>query len=328
MDAPRSGHPDALGPGAGPQGPPGPGGSAGADGRAASAAGPPGTTPEHARAADDSAAPPPPGQPGVNHLPTLVAGRNTPAPPPGPAPGGAYGHAQQHPQPPAYGYPYDGHGAGRTPPYGPPPFGQAPPPYGPVSEPRRDGRSTAFLVVIALVVALAAGGSVYALMSGGDGEHRAGGDPSASSSPSGTSRSTGPGTPGTDPPSGPQQPSTSAPADGTIPAEFLGNWSTTIDNATGQHSRRLTVQQGEVGDTVMSLVADGPTGSGTYHCVFEARLTATSGGRLDLGPSSVTDGRPRSACTPGSASEIALLPDGSLRRVNTGNGEQLTYTRD
>ncbi|GAA3183868.1 hypothetical protein GCM10010451_36220 [Streptomyces virens] len=295
---------------------------------------PPAAPPEHARAADDSAAPPPPaappgtpappppGQPGANHLPTVVAGPNTPAPPPGPAPG-PYGH----PQPPAYGYPYHGHGPGQTPPYGPPPFGPAPG-YPPPPEPRRDGRSTALLVVIALVVALAAGGTVYALMSGGD--TLASDDPTAPPSPSGTPHSTAPAAPGTDQPSETGGPDSSAPADGTVPADFLGSWSTTIDNASGEHSRRLTVQQGEVGDTVLSLVADGPTGNGTYHCVFEADLTAVhgSGTRLVIGPSTVTVGQPRSACTPGSASEITLLPDGSLKRVNTGNGEQLTYRRD
>ncbi|MFI1419239.1 protein kinase [Streptomyces sp. NPDC020731] len=286
-------------------------------------------TPEHARAADDSAvppaagtaSPPPSGQPGANHPPTLVAGRNTPAPPPAPGP---YGHPQQ----PAYGYPYNGYAAGRTPPYGPPPFGPGPAPYGPASEPRRDGRSTVLLVVIALVVALAAGGTVYALMSGGDTDNRAGGDPTTPSSPSGASRSADPTTPDDPQPTGTRRPGTSAPADGTVPADYLGSWSTTIDNASGEHTRRLTLQQGEVGDTVMSLVADGPTGSGTYHCVFEARLTGSSGDRLEFGPSSVTVGQPRSACTPGSASEITLLPGDSLQRVNTGNGEQLTYTRD
>lgn len=299
---------------------------------------PAGEAPEHARAADDSTtpappatpAPPPPGQPGVNQLPTLVAGQdgpNAPPPAPGPAPAGAYGQAQQHPQPPAYGYPYgNGHGAGQTPPYGPPPPGMIPP-HGPVAEPRRDGRSTALLVVIALVVALAAGGSVYALMSGGADDDRASGDPSTPAASSSAPQSTGPATPDDRPTAGTGPPSSSAPADGTVPAEFLGNWSTTIDNASGQHSRRLTVQQGEIGDTVMSLVADGPTGNGSYHCVFEARLTGSSGGRLDLGPSSVTVG-PRSTCTPGAASRVTLLPDGSLQRVNTGSGEQLTYTRD
>ncbi|MFI8090911.1 serine/threonine-protein kinase [Streptomyces sp. NPDC086080] len=343
--APVAGHP----------GEPGPGRAAGEPRPGEPAARRPGAaTPEHARADDDSAAPPPPanppgtpgppsgGQPGVNHLPTLVAGQNgqiTPTPPPGPAPGpapGAYGQAQQHPQPSVYGYPYNGHGAGHTPPYGPPPYGQGPPlygqgppPYGPASEPRRDGRSTALLVVIALVVALAAGGTVYALMSGGaTDDKRAGGDPSASSTPGDASGTAGPETPDdTQPPPETRRPSTSAPADGTIPAEFLGDWSATIDNASGQHGRRLTVQQGEVGDTVMSLVADGPAGNGTYHCVFEARLTGSSGGRLDIGPSSVTVG-PASTCTPGAASRITLLPDGSLQRVNIGTGEQLTYTRD
>ncbi|MFD7769449.1 protein kinase [Streptomyces sp. NPDC059787] len=270
--------------------------------------------PEHARAADDSvgpraASPPPPGQPGADRLPTLVAGQGTPA---RPSPPGPYGHPQQS----AYGYPYNGPAVGHTPPYGPPP-------YGPVSEPRRDNRSTVLLVVIALVVALAAGGTVYALMSGGTADNRAGGDPTAPPSPGGASRSSAPTTPDDTRP-----PSTSAPADGTIPADYLGSWSTTIDNASGEHTRRLTIQQGEAGDTVMSLVADGPTGDGTYHCVFEARLTAGSGDRLELGPSSVTVGQPRSACTPGSASEVTLLPDGSLQRVTTGNGEQLTYTRD
>ncbi|GGV70040.1 hypothetical protein GCM10010294_27690 [Streptomyces griseoloalbus] len=298
-------------------------------------AAPPAATPEHARAADDSAvppqpstppgtpAPPPPGQPGVNHLPTVVVGRHTPTPPPAPAPG-PYGH----PQHPAYGYPYNGYGSGGTPPYGPPPFGPNPP-YGPAPEPRGDNRSSVLLVVIALVVALAAGGTVYALMSGGDGGNRAGGDPTTPPAPT-APQSTGPATPDAGQPAETRQPSTSAPEDGTIPADYLGSWSTTIDNASGEHSRRLTLQQGEIGDTVMSLVADGPTGNGTYHCVFEAELTAVpgSGARLEIGPSSVRVGQPRSACTPGSASDITLLPDGSLKRVNSSNGEQLTYTRD
>ncbi|MFI2377235.1 serine/threonine protein kinase, partial [Streptomyces sp. NPDC018964] len=279
-------------------------------------------TPEHARAADDSAVPPaagtapppPPGQPGAHHQSTLVAGQNTSAPPPAPGP---YGHPQQ----PAYGYPYNGYTADPTPSY-------APPPFGPASEPRRDGRSTVLLVVIALVVALAAGGTVYALMSGKGTGNRAGGDPTATPSPDSASRDTGPTAPDDAQSTGTPGPSTSAPADGAVPAAYLGSWSTTIDNASGEHTRRLTLQQGAIGDTVMSLVADGPTGSGTYHCVFEARLTGGSGDRLELGPSSVTVGQPRSACTPGPASEIVLLPDGSLRRANTGNGEQLTYTRD
>jgi hypothetical protein len=177
--------------------------------------------------------------------------------------------------------------------------------------------------VIALVVALAAGGSVYALMQGG-------GDDRADDGP-GPTHSTGapPTTPGPSPTA--SRPDTSSsPADGTIPTGYLGTWSTTIDNADGEHSRSLTIQQGEPGDTVLSLVADGPTkGGGTYHCVFEGRLTTEPGsdGALKIGPSSVKTGQPRTACTPGAATEVTLLPDGTLQRVNTSSGERLTYTK-
>uniref|UniRef100_UPI00099F0F6A hypothetical protein n=1 Tax=Streptomyces prasinopilosus TaxID=67344 RepID=UPI00099F0F6A len=180
-------------------------------------------------------------------------------------------------------------------------------------------------------VALAAGGTVYTLMEGGSGD-TAGRDSSGRPT-DGTSRGTDPspdgksstGTDGTDGVAGTDRP----PADGAVPAGYLGSWSTTIDNASGLHSRRLTIRQGGTGDTVMSLVADGPTGNGTYHCVFEGDLTGVgSGGRLQLGPTTVSVGQPRSACTPGAASALTLLPDGTLRRVNTDSGEQLTYTRD
>ncbi|MEU2746576.1 protein kinase [Streptomyces collinus] len=314
----------------------------------------PGPTPEHAPAADEASprpapppapaaapaatpGPPPPGLPGeggpVNHLPTMVAGQGAPAAPrqlpaagtpphpqmqAPPPPHPAYGYPQQHPQPhPVYG------GLGSTPPYGPPPYGPTPP-YGPPQPQRgRDGRSTALLVVIALVVALAAGGSVYALMQGG-------GDDRADDRP-GPTQSTGPSptTPGPSPTT-PRQGTAPSPADGTIPAGYLGTWTTTIDNADGEHSRSLTLQQGEPGDTVLSLVADGPTkGGGTYHCVFEGRLTAEPGtdGALSIGPSTVKAGQPRTACTPGAATEVTLLPDGTLERVNTSSGERLTYTR-
>ncbi|MFD5477139.1 serine/threonine-protein kinase [Streptomyces hawaiiensis] len=316
----------------------------------------PGPTPEHGPTADESSprpalppapatapaatpGPPPPGLPDegprVNHLPTMVAGQGAPQAPrqlPGP---GAPSHPQTPPPPhPAYGYPqqHPQHGAplhpayggfGSTPPYGPPPYGTTPP-YGPPQPPPRgDGRSTALLIVIALVVALAAGGSVYALMQGG-GDDRADGGPGP-----GPTQSTGATT--SDPSPATSQPDTSpSPADGTIPTGYLGTWTTTIDNADGEHSRSLTIQQGEPGDTVLSLVADGPTKDGsTYHCVFEGRLTAEPGtdGALKIGPTTVKVGQPRTACTPGAATEVTLLPDDTLQRVNSGSGERLTYTR-
>ena len=300
--------------------------------------------PEHASAADDSApeagapaGPPPPGQPGggapLNHLPTMVAGQAAPAPPPAPAQTPpAYGYPQQHPQQPAYGYPPQQPGAygypqqpggygglGSTPPYGPSYTG--PVPHAPQGPPRRSGRSTAALIAVALIVALGAGGSVYALMNGGG--DKADNKPSPAPTTGAPSKpEPSPTTPTT------AQPSTSAPSNGTVPTGYLGTWTATITNADGENTRELTIRQGKVGDAVLSLVADGPTSSGTYHCVFQADLTAEPGsdGPLEIGPSTVTSGD-SGYCKPGDATEISLLPDGSLQRENTSNGEKLKYTR-
>ncbi|MFF4759965.1 serine/threonine-protein kinase [Streptomyces sp. NPDC001292] len=324
--------------GGGSQGPAGVSGAAGAQ---------PHASPEHAPVSDASV--PPPGQPGgggrtpVDHLPTMIAGQ---VPPPGPAPAPApYGYPQQHPQPAAYGYPQQpgGWGAspghhpygslGQTPPYGPPPVGSTPP-YGPSPlperEPRRGGRSTAALVAVALVVALGAGGSVYALMrGGGDSDDKGGGSgPTPAVSVPTTHDATGPD--GSDPSPAASQPGSPSPAGGVVPTGYLGSWTATIDNAYGANGRRLTITQGNVGDTVLTLVADGPTDSGgTYHCVFEARLAQrpSGGGPLEIGPSVVTTGRQSEGCNPGAATEVTLLPDGRLQRLNTGSGEKLTYTR-
>lgn len=119
----------------------------------------------------------------------------------------------------------------------------------------------------------------------------------------------------------------SAPTDDEVPQKYLGSWDSSIDNATGHHTRRLVIQQGEVGDTVLLLTADGPTkDGGTYHCGFTADLASvpTGNGPLHIGPSTVTVAEPASACTPGAASTVTLLSDGRLRRVN---GEQLIYTK-
>ncbi|RSM93408.1 serine/threonine protein kinase, partial [Streptomyces sp. WAC 01325] len=286
---------------------------------------------------------------------------NGPTPPPGPgrppgaafgdaaAPGStpahpAYGSPQQHPQQPAYGYPQAGPGQpyGAAPGYGaygpnpnhpnPNPAYAATPPYGPPGPylpapqpepPRRSGRSTAALVVVALVVALGAGGSVYALMSG-DSDDSAGGGPTER--PTATSDPTD--SPTSDPTTPTPSPTPSASADGTIPAGYLGTWTATIDSGTGENTRRLTIRQGEVGDTVLSLVADGPAGNGTYHCEFEADLSAAPGGDgpLRIGPSTVTVGE-APTCSPGKATEITLLPDGRLERVTVDSGESLTYDK-
>ncbi|OIJ95063.1 serine/threonine protein kinase [Streptomyces sp. MUSC 14] len=331
VEEPTQGAAPALPPGAAPASPP-----AGADG--AADGGGRGGSPEHAAASDEGDGGETGGG-GADRLPTVVAGQApVPGAPPAPAQFG-YGQAQQHPQPvppypqpsqPAptypqpqgpggYGYPqqtypsYDAYGGGS---------GSAP------EEERRSGRSTVLLVVIALIVALGAGGSVYALMNGG-GQAKGGGTPSpgvtSAAADSGASGSSGSGTPA---PS--SSPSSSVPSDGAVPAGFLGDWRTSIDSSGGVSIRELTIRQGQVGDTVLTLVADGPTdGGGTYHCVFEAKLVQqpSGNGPLEVGPSTVSSGEPASSCTPGAATEITLLPGDALKRQQAGGGESLTYTK-
>ncbi|MFE7840373.1 protein kinase [Streptomyces sp. NPDC057474] len=262
---------------------------------------------------------------------------------PGAAP--AYGYPQSAPQAPygAYGVygqgPYGGGpgpgvapgpGLGPTPPYGPNPI------YGPGAgtvtggqpEPERGNRrSSVLLVVVALVVALGAGGSVYALMKKGDD----GGKEEDAKGGTGTSAPETPG-PATDQPTDPgasPDETTESPDAGTIPEDFLGTWNATLDGTDGADTRQLVIQQGEVGDTVLSLTADGPLeGGGTYHCVFEAALTdePADDGPLRLGPSTVTTGEPAASCSPGAATTVTLLPGGQLRRVDTA-GKSVTYTK-
>ncbi|CAL9503886.1 protein kinase domain-containing protein [Streptomyces sp. enrichment culture] len=304
-------------------------------------------SPEHAPVSDGGAPAP------VDHLPGALSPHVPPPPAAPPAPHGfgpAYGtpppepyprsYPQPQPHPTGYGYPQQtgaGTGAwdGVRQPYGPYAGGPgSTPPYGP-SDPgvpeepeRRSGRSTALLVVIALVVAVGAGGSVYALMKNGSTEERAGG--AAGTAPAHRSA----------PPDGSAAPPTSAaptptasktsPA-GAIPDAYLGTWRAAINSESGTGTRELTIRQGEVGDTVLTLVADGPTeGGGSYHCVFEAELTGApgGGGPLEIGPSTVTTGEPASSCTPGEATEVTLLPDGRLERTKASGGESLTYSKD
>ncbi|MFI7499051.1 serine/threonine-protein kinase [Streptomyces sp. NPDC049687] len=269
---------------------------------------------------------------------TLFEGGTLPAHP-------AYGHPRQHSQtaPSAYGHPqaptaapapynpyagdfgtapsYGSYGPGATPPpasYDP--YGPADPGFAeePGEPPRRSRRTSALLVAVALVVALAAGGSVYAFMNGDDGSPAAKANPTPS-----RTATTGEAAPAEKPSSSPS--ASPSGADGVVPAAYVGTWTTTIDNASGENTRLLTIKQGEVGDAVLSLVADGEA----YHCEFTADLAQrpSSDGPLRIGPSTVTSGRPRSSCAPGAATEVTLLSDGRLRRVNPDTGEKLTYSR-
>ncbi|MGN5637480.1 hypothetical protein [Streptomyces sp. AC154] len=183
-------------------------------------------------------------------------------------------------------------------------------------------------MAIAVLVAIGAGGSVYALMSD-SGDAKAA--PKHSSTPSPAKGSSGA---NSGSPDGSQDPSSTddggnGDEDG-IPDGYLGTWSTGIDNAVGHSTRQLVIQQGGVGDTVLSLTAKGPTDTGgTYRCVFQAELTdvVTGEAPLRIGPSKVTLGEPMSSCTPGGPTTLTLLSDGTLSRENTDTGETLTYTK-
>jgi hypothetical protein len=247
--------------------------------------------------------------------------------PPLPVPGYGYPQLPAQPHPgQGYGHPPRLPGFGPMPPYGPVhPTVVAPPQ--PAPTPKRSAGSTVALVAVAVLVAIGAGGSVYALMSDDGTKHgpaataspSGSSGPSASPSPEGSPSSADP-SPGDEPKNG----------DGPIPEAYLGTWSAGIDNASRHSTRELVIQQGEVGQTVLTLTAKGPMDTGgTYRCVFQADLTAepSPGGPIGIGASTVTLGEPMSSCTPGKATTLTLLPDGTLRREITETGEHLTYTK-
>ncbi|WP_433399844.1 serine/threonine-protein kinase [Streptomyces sp. CA-146814] len=241
-----------------------------------------------------SPAPTPPAP--VHALPTQAA---TPPPAPTPPP---YVH-----QPPA---PYNqGYHPGPTYNTPLPPAYFTPPPAPAPTPARRSAGATVALVAVALVVAIGAGGSVYAFMNNKGGDTPTPG-PSASASASGDPAGTG--------------------DEGAVPGDYLGTWTAAIPGDRGGSTRKLTIRQGDVGDQVLSLTAEGPLALGaTYHCEFIAPLAARPGDGepVLIGPSTVSVGRPAASCSPGKPTELTLLPDGSLRRATTGSGESLIYTR-
>ncbi|MER8068588.1 protein kinase [Streptomyces sp. NPDC094034] len=244
-----------------------------------------------------------------------------PLPPPPPQ---YYTHHQQHQQHPQntqnQQHPAQGPSPfGPTPPYGMAPTYTAPPEPQPAP---RSKRATIALIAVAVIVAIGAGGSVYAFMDG---------DGTKDDKTTRVSDTADP-TPPADAPAEPSSKPSASPSEeekkGEVPTQYLGTWTGGVTTDAGYSARRLVIQQGEVGDTVLSLTVDGPPGNGTYHCVFEAALASAPSpdGSLRIGPSKVTTGEPMSSCTPGTPTELTLQSDGSLRRVTT-SGESLTYTK-
>ncbi|MFE3825964.1 serine/threonine-protein kinase [Streptomyces sp. NPDC059092] len=288
---------------------------------------------------------------GTVRPPAAGPGPGTPAPgspdaprPPGPyGPGGtrgAYGPHGTHDRngqlgtPPVTGPTAPAAPVSPTPPHAPmPPSSPAPAPappspYSYLSPPpapepvMRSVRGTVALIAVAVVVAIGAGGSVYAVMHG-DGTANDAAPVTDTASP-GAANPQGR-EPGSSPGTGTPAPSTGP---GGIPAQYLGTWKAGLDTGSGPSTRTLVIRQGDVGDTILTLTADGPADGGAYHCVFEAPLAAapSDGGPLRIGPSVVASGKPMTSCSPGSATELTVLPDGGLRRV-TDTGESLTYTK-
>ncbi|MFI1186412.1 serine/threonine-protein kinase [Streptomyces californicus] len=263
-------------------------------------------------------APAAPEAPHRTHITVASAAPPAPAPAtPAPAPE-PYGR----PQPPAYGFPQPHHpappGSHTTPPPHPQPYGGthqqplAPAYFAPTPPPaareRRPFGATAALIAVAVVVALGAGGSVYAFMKG---DH-----PGKNASP-GPSKSTAAGV-------------GQRGGKGAVPGGYLGTWSQSESTQQGAITRTLTIRQGKVGGQVLALTTEGPlSGGATYHCEFSAPLAARPGQDepVRLGPSTVSSGEPLSACSPGRPTELTLLPDDTLRRSTPGPGQSLIYTR-
>ncbi|MGV9661108.1 protein kinase domain-containing protein [Streptomyces koyangensis] len=292
----------------------------------------PATPPAPVASPEPTPTPPAPGTPGtpppggVNHLPTVVVGTAPPPPPqpqatPAPVPP-PHAYGQPHP---AYGYPqpHQHPGLAPTPPYGP----------APLPAPARDRTPTVLLLVVALIVALGAGAGVYAYLDGGDGDDLANDpkqpSPTAPADPGGSGTPSGDPSPAEGTPSGDEDDEVDDEGDGdTIPTAFLGTWTTTIGTAD---ERRLVLQQGEVGDTVLSLTATGPLkgSASSYRCVFQAELSEEpySRGPVRVGPSRVVVGEPMTSCSAGESTTLTLHGDGRLTRVNDVTGESLTYTK-
>ncbi|MGW2394858.1 serine/threonine-protein kinase [Streptomyces lydicamycinicus] len=163
----------------------------------------------------------------------------------------------------------------------------------PAAPPRRRRGARATLVT-AVALALAGAGAVtaYAVLNdGGDGvrtEGEAGGSSSRSA------------------------------AHGSLPADYLGTWETTIGDSA-LNGRRLTLTQGTTGDTVLTMTATGAA----YRCTFAATLTS-AGPPVRLGPSTVVSG-PTDSCLPGEPSTLEMV-GGTLRRVSD-DGKALSYHR-
>ncbi|MFF4220982.1 serine/threonine-protein kinase [Streptomyces nondiastaticus] len=267
-----------------------------------------------------AAAPLPPAQPQplppVRQDPPTVTAGNTPPPashpahplpPHAPAPA-AYGYPQQNP----YGHAPGPHDSGST-------YVTGYVPYGPPA-PRRS-RTPVILAAVVAAGLIAGGGTVFLLKQNGAKDEASG--PVSSSSQAAS--------PGTPPPSsapatGPAPAPATSPGTGTDggttgPQAFAGTWQSAFGSGTRSNNRAITISRGT--DAAVTIDGSGVLDDGTpYTCQWQTTATGggTAGAPLHLGPSRVTRANPASACQPGSASDLVLLPDGRMRRDFVDSG--------
>ncbi|WP_198347526.1 serine/threonine-protein kinase [Nocardia terrae] len=113
---------------------------------------------------------------------------------------------------------------------------------------------------------------------------------------------------------------------GLVPDRFVGIWLAT----EGQTNYRLTVDQGKVGDPVLSNRVDGVLPNGVpFHCEFSAPLEEVphDGDRLIVGTSQIVEREPANACKANGPTTLTLLSDGRVSRKTDVSG-LITYTRD
>ncbi|WP_208884200.1 hypothetical protein [Streptomyces armeniacus] len=117
-------------------------------------------------------------------------------------------------------------------------------------------------------------------------------------------------------------PSESGNAD-EIPSEMVGQWRRTF--GTGDANVFvLNLEQGKLGDTVVTITGEGPT----YSCEFQADLTSY-GPPVGLGPSRVTFESSDEDCAEGPTTELELTNSGQLRRsFSDGRAPQIFSPAD
>ncbi|MDT0451457.1 serine/threonine-protein kinase [Streptomyces sp. DSM 40473] len=201
--------------------------------------------------------------------------------------------------------------------------------YGPYGGPQRHSKTPYLVALIVAAGLLTGGGTVYLLnrdtktsgqASGTSSSAPAPGPSSAPDSPSGRSTP-----PRTDPTPPTDNPTTKDPTPAGEYPGYSGTWQTTFDSGAGPNYRIITV----TGD--VTIQGSGTLSDGTsYTCRWHAAVTGGGGGSLRLGPSTVTQANPSSACQPGSPSSLTLLPDNRMRRDFTDSGTKdasLVYSK-